>query len=165
MPSSTRIINRVDAVVKRLSLHLPIARHDSPQQWIDQIENRLNGRFPDDFRHFFAHYSFPPLTLGPIELFANCGDGGEEDVTSAPFRDLILASWLDESRYFHFARLSTGCYDPVCVPLLRDQSSRAQILSFNHEAILMECSHVESEIIAESFLDLLLKHLHGDFVS
>jgi hypothetical protein len=97
------------------------------------------------------------VEVGPIILFSNLGDGSRDDITAAPFRDPILSPWLIGRRCFHFARTSRGDYDPVCLALPAGENSRtlAPVVKFDHEAILCGLPSVASEVISESFLDLI----------
>ena len=87
-----------------------------------------------------------------IELFSNLGDASADEITRAPFRDPILSRWLIEQGYFHFARLTSDNYDPVCLSI---QPKTLAVERFDHEAILQEQATVHRLQVAETFLELL----------
>ena len=124
---------------------------------VDEIESTIGGELPEVYRALITRYSFPVLDLGPIELFSNLGDGTADDITFVPFRDPILSRWLIQQGYFHFARLTSDSYDPVCFGIRPTASPKEplSVVRFDHEAILQEEATVRRVQFAESFLGLL----------
>ncbi|MFN0017677.1 MAG: hypothetical protein ACKVP0_05410 [Pirellulaceae bacterium] len=148
---------RIDRAIDRFRRAGIDIRAISESPWVDEIETTIGGELPEVYRSLITRYSFPVLDLGPIELFSNLGDGTADEITLAPFRDPILSRWLIHQGYFHFARLTSDSYDPVCFSI-RPMASPKEPLSvvrFDHEAILLEQATVRQVQFAESFLGLL----------
>jgi hypothetical protein len=72
--------------------------------WIDTVEARLGFSLPSSLRVLTMNYAFPAVSIGDVELFANLGDGADDDLTVAPFKDSHLSKWLQTSRRVQFAR-------------------------------------------------------------
>lgn len=151
---------RIDAVVDRLRDKGADLQLLQNPEWIPNVEKRIGRSLPETYRDLVLRYSFPPLEIGPVILFSNLGDQSFDDITSAPFRDVILSPWIVQAGYFHFACTSVGNYDPVCLKLSTAQypKQRTPVVKFDHEAILCERPPVSRETISESFLGLLEEH-------
>ena len=121
--------------------------------WISTIEDRLAFPIPVALRALTTNYAFPSVILGGVELFANLGDGSEDDLTVAPFKDPHLSKWLQANRRIQFARPATGSYDPVCLES-RGKASTA-VEAFDHEDILLARKKVKSTVLFPSLEELL----------
>jgi hypothetical protein len=121
--------------------------------WISVIEVRLGFGLPASLRVLASNYRFPQLELGGVQFFANLGDGSDDDMTVAPFRDKGLFEWLRTHRKVHFARPATGSYDPVCLESRGTHS--AAVEQIDHEDILLSRKKVKSTALAASLEELL----------
>jgi hypothetical protein len=121
--------------------------------WINSVEERLGFLLPSALRALTSHYAFPAVTLGDVELFANLGDGSEDDLTVAPFRDAHLSKWLRANRRIQFARPATGSYDPICLESRGKLSTAVE--KFDHEDILLGRKKVTPTILCPSLEELL----------
>jgi hypothetical protein len=151
---------RIDAVVEcLLGKGVDFQPIEDPD-WILNVERRIGCTLPETYRNLVLRYSFPQFEIGPVILFSNLGDGSDDDITWAPFRDPFLSPWVIQSGHFHFARLSSGSYDPVCLDLTAAAYPKqtTRVVKFDHEAILCELRPVLSTIVSESFLGLLEEH-------
>ncbi|MDR2012866.1 MAG: SMI1/KNR4 family protein [Rhodanobacter sp.] len=122
--------------------------------WIAEIEQRFGFSYPSSFRALVTRYIFEPLEIGPVEIFANLGDGSTEDLTVAPFSDPYMSPWLLAHRLVQFGRPSTGSYNPVCFDFA-DGPTEPTIVLLDHEDILQEHTPVHRKVIARDFLSLL----------
>lgn len=121
--------------------------------WINAIEDRLGFSLPVALRVLTANYAFPAVRVGGVELFANLGDGSDDDLTVAPFKDPHLSKWLQANRRIQFARLVTGRYDPVCLESRGKLSTAVEV--FDHEDILLARKKVNSTVLSASLEELL----------
>jgi hypothetical protein len=121
--------------------------------WIDTVEARLGFSLPSSLRVLTMNYAFPAVSIGDVELFANLGDGADDDLTVAPFKDSHLSKWLQTSRRVQFARPATGSYDPVCLESRGKQSTAVE--KFDHEDILLGRKKVKSTVLSPSLEELL----------
>src|SRR5207247_264288 len=85
--------------------------------WVEKAELQFGFKFPAIYRSLVTRYTFPALLLEKVELFSNLGDGSDDDLTTAPFRDAHMSSWLISHRLLQIGRPSTGSYDPICFDL------------------------------------------------
>ena len=115
--------------------------------WIEEIEGRLRFKLPAEYRSLVTRYSFPVITFDSVELFANRGDGAEDDISLAPFRDAHMSQWLTAEKLFQIGRPATGSYDPVCVDA---SSNDPHIVVLDHEDILQSRKKVHRRDIATS---------------
>jgi hypothetical protein len=146
--------NAVDAAVARLlAAGADICQADSVP-WIAGVEQRLGLSYPRSFRILVTRYIFGAFEVGPVELFANLGDGTEQDLTAAPFSDRYMSPWLLAHRFLQFGRPSTGSYDPVCFDF-DECSDEPRVVRLDHEDILQERPQVQRIVIASNFLALL----------
>ena len=155
-----KLSSRIDAVVDRLRSNGVAFHALQNPDWVLDVERRIGHNLPETYRDLVFRYSFPSLEVGPVELFSNLGDGSEDDIASAPFKDPILSPWIIRAGYFHFARISFGDYDPVCLSLAPSSYPKQStpVVKFDHEAILCDMPPVASATISESFLRLLEEH-------
>jgi hypothetical protein len=123
--------------------------------WIELIETRLGFALPASLRFLITNYAFPVMSVGAVELFANFGDGSDDDFTIAPFKDSHLSSWLRANRRIQFARPTTGSYDPVCLESRGSHSTAVE--TFDHEDILLGRKKVKPTVLSPS-LEELLQH-------
>ena len=123
--------------------------------WIEDVEAKIGGTLPEMYRFLVTRYSFPVIDLGPIELFSNLGNESIDDVTHAPFRDPILSHWLTRHGYFHFSRLTTDNYDPICFDIRGTPKKALSVFRFDHESILQGQATVPRVEFPDSFLALL----------
>jgi hypothetical protein len=121
--------------------------------WVDSIEVRLGFPLPSALRALITLYTFPAVTLGEVELFANLGDGSDDDLTVAPFRDSNLSKWLQANQRIQFARPATGGYDPVCLESRGKHSTAVE--KFDHEDILLGRKKKRSTVLCPSLEELL----------
>ena len=121
--------------------------------WIGGIELRLGFGLPASLRVLASNYRFPQIELGGVEFFANLGNGSDDDMTVAPFREKALFEWLQAHRKVHFARPATGSYDPVCLESRGTHS--AAVEQIDHEDILLSRRKVKSTALAVSLEELL----------
>jgi hypothetical protein len=154
---SMKLTERIDAVVNRLRRKGMDIRPLSQPEWVVDIEKRIGCKLPETYRELVNRYAFPPLELGSIILFSNIGDGSYDDITTAPFQDRILAAWVAQAGFFHFAKSACGKYDPICLDLANSRYPKqgSLVMKFDHEAILCELPQVERHVVSASFLELL----------
>jgi hypothetical protein len=107
--------------------------------WIDELEQRLQKRFPASFRSLVTRYKFPRFEIGGIAFFANTGMKDDDDMAIAIYRDPVIAQLTQAKGFIQFARPADGFgwYDPICF----DTNKRAQnreypIVQIDHEQIL-----------------------------
>ena len=144
----------IDAVVDRLVERGAQIRPLQNAPWVEKVESRLGFKLPTVYRSLVTRYAFPTLTLEKVELFSNLGDGSEDDLATAPFRDAGLSEWLISHRLPQIGRPSSGSYDPVCFHL--ESSSRdPALVQLDHEDILLSRKKVRRLPIAQSFLALV----------
>jgi|SRR5678815_346359 hypothetical protein len=149
---------RIDALVGRLAERGTEFRPIRNAPWIEEVESRLGFKLPAIYRSLVTRYAFPTLTLEKVELFSNLGDGSEEDLATAPFRDADLSSWLISHRLAQVGRPSTGSYDPVCFDIGSSPAGRdAAVVQLDHEDILLSRKKVSRVVVAASFLALVQK--------
>src|SRR4029079_15226922 len=108
---------------------------------------------PGSLRVLAMNYAFPAVCVGDVELFANLGDGSDDDLTVAPFKDSHLLKWLQATQRVQFARPATGSYDPVCLESRGKQSTPVE--KFDHEDILLSRKKVKSTVLSPSLEELL----------
>jgi hypothetical protein len=121
--------------------------------WIIDLEAKLPKRLPASFRSLVTRYSFSAFDAGPLSLFANLGDGSDEDFSIAIFKDSIIADVTLKAGYIQFARPVSGSYDPVCFDANRSSKNREfPIVRLDHEEILSGDGIRVSEKIADSFI-------------
>jgi hypothetical protein len=144
----------IDAAVSLLREAGVRLRRIESAPWVDDVERRLNLRFPSTYRAMVTCYAFPSFEIGEVELFANEGDGSEWDLTTAPFRDPFMSPWLAKHHLLHVAQPYSGSYDPVCFDLTTKCSEPA-LVQLDHEDILLERKKVRRHAIAPNFLALL----------
>jgi hypothetical protein len=140
------------AVAQLIGRGQPFERIESAP-WVEGIEARLGFGLPASLRLLTSHYRFPPLELGGIEFFSNLGENSDDDLTVAPFRDKGLLEWFRANRRFHFARPTTGSYDPICLESRGKQS--AAVEQIDHEDILLCRKKVRSSVLSSSLEELL----------
>jgi len=122
--------------------------------WIEDVERRLGFSYPRSFRALVTRYLFRSLEVGSVEIFANLGDGSNEDVTVAPFRDRYMSPWLIAHKLLQFGRPASGSYDPVCFDF-GEEIAEPSVVRLDHEDILQERSEVHRQVLAPNFLALL----------
>ena len=122
--------------------------------WIAEIEQRLGFPYPRSFRALVTRYLFAPLEIGRVEVFANLGDGSDEDVTVATFCDPYISPWLLAHQLVQFGRPFTGSYDPVCFDFA-EGSAEPKVVCLDHEDILQQRKRVHREVISPNFIALL----------
>lgn len=139
-----------------------VERFDSPGSnfqridyapWIVALEAKLPKRFPASFRSLVTRYSFPAFDAGALSFFANLGDGSDEELSVALFRDRTLADATLKAGYIQFGRPVSGSYDPICF----DANQRAKnrefpIVRLSHEEILCHGKIRIAEMVADSFI-------------
>jgi hypothetical protein len=140
------------SVAALVGLGMPFERVASAP-WINDVEVRLGFSLPESLRVLVSNYRFPQIELGGVEFFANLGDGSDEDIGIAPIRDKGLFDWLRAHRKIHFARSTTGSYDPICLESRRGHSSPVE--QIDHEDILLIRKKVRSTILSSSLEELL----------
>lgn len=143
------IHNAVGALIER---GLPFQRIEAVS-WVDDIEGRLGFGLPWSLRVLVTHYRFPALELGGVEFFSNLGEDSEDDLTVAPFRDKGLLEWFRANQRFHFARPSTGSYDPICLAKHGNHSTAVE--QIDHEDILLCRKQVRRTVLSNSLEHLL----------
>ena len=122
--------------------------------WIEDVESRLGFHLPNSYRALVTCYAFPVLEFDAVELFGNQGNNSRYDITSAPFRDRIMSTWLSANRLLHIGHPYIGNYDPICLDL---QSTAADppIVRLDHEDILLERKKVRRSGVANNLIELL----------
>jgi hypothetical protein len=121
--------------------------------WIEPLEHKLPARLPPSFRSLVARYSFPSFEVGALALFANKGDGGEDELANAVFKDKVMVDVTHKAGFIQFARPADGWYDPICFDTGgRSKNREFPIVRLDHEAILVNSRIVVREVIAKSFL-------------
>ena len=123
--------------------------------WLADVEQRLGLSYPAAFRALVDRFSFEPLEIGGVELFANEGNGSDGDVTVEPFRDPHLSPWLMSHRLLQVGRPATGSYDPVCFDLTAGRSRDPCLVRLDHESILLDRAKVKRTVVAKNFMALL----------
>lgn len=122
--------------------------------WIDRLELRLGFALPRTLRAFVTRYAYDAFDRGGVTLFANRGDGGDDDLVVAALRDPHLSAWLTHHRLVQIGRPDTGAYDPVCVELPARANREARIVRLDHEAILQQRDRVDRCEVGASLADL-----------
>jgi hypothetical protein len=146
-------LDRVVERMRQLGIDLEVI---SEAPWIHDLEQRFRRQLPPLYRSLVLGFSFITCEIGEVELFGNTGDADEDDVTVAPFRDPHLSPWLIDHGYIHFARPSTGAYDPVCYDVSAGgRGLEASIVRLDHEDILVQRKKVRKTTVAESFAGLV----------
>ena len=126
--------------------------------WIDDLEAKLPKRFPASFRSLITRYSFAAFDCGELSFFANLGDGSDEDLSVAVFRDRFLSDATLQAGFIQFARPVGGSYDPICFDANRSRSNQEfPIVRLDHEAILCRDKIRVIEEVADSFLKFALE--------
>jgi hypothetical protein len=121
--------------------------------WIVDLEAKLPKLLPASFRSLLARYSFSAFDAGALSFFANLGDGSDQDLGVAIFKDGIIADSTLKSGYIQFARPVSGSYDPVCFDANHSPKNREfPIVRLDHEEILSRDRILVSENIADSFI-------------
>lgn len=143
------IDDAVEALIRR---GMPF-RRIAATPWIAEVESRFGLSLPPAFRALVTRYVFPVVTLGEVELFANQGDGSSEDLGVAPFEDPALSAWLRSHDRLHVGRAASGSYDPACLALRG--SGEPQLVSVDHEDVLLNRRTVRDRIVATSLVELL----------
>jgi len=149
----------IDRLVQRLQQSGVDIKPLVESPWIEELESKLGCRFPVSFRSLVRRYRFLRFGLGPIELYANTGSDEEDELRLVVMRDPILSRITREGGYVHFARASTGSYDPVCFDTRAAGSVREYpVVRLDHEAMLCYERLRVIEEIAPSFLQIALEH-------
>jgi len=79
-----------------------------------ELEARLAFRLPCFYRKLIDAYEFLPFEIGSLEFFGASGAKNDpDDIACRLFLDQAFVSVLIPARLFHFARPTTGSYDPV----------------------------------------------------
>lgn len=145
----------IDKIAERLREAGADVRRISGAPWIEDLELRLGFRLPKMYRALVTHYTFSAVDVGPVALFGNQGDAGEEDLASRLFRDPFMSVWLAERRLVQIGNPSTGSYDPVCLDLGASGVCEPEVVQLDHEDILQERRKVRRDVIAQSITALL----------
>ncbi len=168
---SPHVISTVYAFLSEMKIHEIIDRFVSsvvsPEAnfrrienalWIDDLEAKLPKRFPASFRSLITRYSFAAFDCGELSFFANLGDGADEDLSVAIFRDRFISDATLQAGFVQFARPVCGSYDPVCFDANRSRNRREfPIVRLDHEAILCRDKIRVSNELADSFLEFALE--------
>jgi hypothetical protein len=109
---------------------------------------------PEPYRSLLRYFRFPEFELLGFESFSNFGDGSDNDIAVAPFKDRALREWLVPRGFIHIGRPSTGSYDPICFDLARE-TKEPKIVRFDHEDILLVRAQIEPVVVAGSFMELV----------
>lgn len=146
----------VDKLIDQFVAHI-----DSPESdfrrienapWIIALEAKLPQRFPVSFRSLVTRYSFSTFDVGGLSFFSNLGDGSDEELSVAIFKDRIIAKATLKAGFIQFARPVSGSYDPVCFDTNRKSRNREfPIVRLDHEEILCRDRIHIVEILADSF--------------
>ena len=104
-----------------------------------ELELRLSFPLPYFYRHLIDGYEYLPFEIGNLEFFGAFGAKHDrDDISCRLFLDPAFVSVLLPHRFFHFAQLNTGSYDPVCVDLSTPGSIDGPVVLLDHEAILCD---------------------------
>ena len=124
------------------------------------LEEKLQKRFPSSFRHFLSHYSFPQLEVGPIDFFANTGQGVDRELSVKLFHDPAMSPVLLKGGFLQIGNPDTADYDPICFNLNISRDEHP-IVRLDHESILMFSKLEITEEIAPSFIDFMKATFQG----
>ena len=142
----------IDQFVAHVDPSANIIRRVERAPWIEGLEAKLPKRFPVSFGSLLMRYSFPSFEAGGLTFFGNTGDGSDNELSGAIFKDQILASTLLGADYIQFARPESGSYDPICFAAQQSASNREfPIVRIDHESILCHQGIEVSELVADSF--------------
>ncbi|KFN41342.1 SMI1/KNR4 family protein [Arenimonas oryziterrae] len=148
-----------DSQVIEITEHLQILgfplEHAVDCPWLAKLEASFGRRLPEPYRSLLEFYRFRAFDVPGFESFSNLGDGSDEDITVAPFKDPAVRDWLIPRGFLQIGRPDTGSYDPVCLDM-RTRPDAPAIVRFDHEDILLNRSRIEPIVVAESFSALVL---------
>jgi len=145
----------IDEIAERLRRAGAEIRRVATAPWIEDAELRLGFKFPRTFRALVMQYAFSSVDVGPVTLFANQGDGGEDDLASRLFRDPFMSPWLAARQLVQIGLPATGNYDPVCLEGGVSSAHEPVVVRLDHEDILQERPKVHRAILAQSFIALV----------
>lgn len=121
-------------------------------EWILDLESQLPERLPFSFRSLVTRYSFSAFNAGAISFFSNLGDGSDEELSIAIFRDRAITDATLKAGYIQFARPVGGSYDPVCFDTNHSSKNREfPIVQLDHEEILCNGKIRMVGMLADSF--------------
>lgn len=143
------LIDQFVAIVDSLESNF---RRIESAPWIADLEAKLAKRLPVSFRSLVTRYSFSAFDAGALSFFSNLGDGSDEELSVAIFRDRAIADVTLKAGYIQFARSADGSYDPICFDANRSSKNREfLIVRLDHEEILCRGRIRIAETLADSF--------------
>ncbi len=151
-----KINNIVDSFVKSINKNDYDIEAYPGIEWIDKIINRLPTKFPPSFMSLISRYIFDDFEAGEIWFYANRGDGSQEELEQAIFKDKIIAKTTINNGFIHFARPIDGSYDPICFDIRkRKKNGEFQVVRLDHETMLQFEKIKIKESIASSLLEYM----------
>ncbi len=121
---------------------------------LDEIEIRMDKKFPTSFRALYDNFKFSSFEVGEIELFSNNVDD-LDNLLHSVFRDEIISKVTLKHGYIHFARPSGGSYDPICFNTSVRRNSDYEIVRLDHEFILQYENIKLVSLVSKSFRDYM----------
>ena len=126
--------------------------------WINNLEKKLPKRLPVSFHSLISRYSFARFECGELSFFANLGNGSNEDLSIAIFKDRFISRVTLQAGFIQFARPADGSYDPICFNTNIPRNRREfPIVRLDHETILCQDKIRITEEISDSFLKFALE--------
>ncbi len=105
--------------------------------WIDSLTSILPTKYSPSFMSLISRYAFDEFTAGKIAFFANRGSEDSTELINAISRDKIIFKTTIDNGFLHFARPSTGSYDPICFDIRKRRNDKEYpVVRLDHEEIL-----------------------------
>lgn len=149
--------NLIDEFLRRADFEEGGPALSKSNPWIDRFEENRGLRLPRAFRRLVSYFTFPEFEAGPIWFFPNQGDS-KLDFVGQVLADRALSTVTIAAGYLHFARPSSGSYDPVCFDL---NDKNRKIVQLDHESILLKDKIVVVNEIGRSFERFMLDFVSG----
>jgi hypothetical protein len=127
--------------------------------WLDDFERELFRPLPPVFRSLVRRYGFLEFELGPLLMCENTGEDRYYELISYTRRDRGLQEELVPAGYIHFARETSGGYDPICFDTNRGQDGDYPIVQIDHEDILINRTITVIDDLAPSFRSVVESYL------
>ena len=135
----------------------------------ENLEDRLDKKFPKSFCYLISNYAFAPFEIEPIYFYANHREGflsedekpffydefdlSKNNLSNAIFQDKIICKLLSANGFIRFARPFDGSYDPICFDAGKKKAaSEFPIVRLDHEEILCNEMIKINQHISDSFL-------------
>jgi hypothetical protein len=121
--------------------------------WVDNLEARMERRFPASFRSLIRRYEFAPFDLAGVSFFGNMRAAQNQD-TELRFAALepVLGNWLCARGFIAIGRPDTGDFDRICFDTnTRVSNHEYRIVRIDHESVFCSKQARVTEVLAPSF--------------